>query len=432
MVTTARLIFLLSVMGLVGVFSGAGSVFAQQTADQVDPTNREEVKNFVLDAKEFVENNPLFGIVQPELRMEGGPWKSGSMYLILMSGTVAEVHGGYLVAADMDIRSSVPQVVEILEGLENGEADERGVFCVEYDDQEGTEGRHACAAIVNLVHPSGQTVERVLIGGLHHEPLPERAFEELLGSSYEPEIKAVDVVNAETLKLFVDGALEAVQDNFGVSRMEVSSLMRFRPVLRKEGGYWNQGDIYLFIMQGNEVIFNGNDQALEGTTLDITDLNDCNVGDEILRVIGSDNDSAVRECPGLGLLPEGDSENFIEYLWDNPDVEGDEDKRFDNPDFEQKITPGITPKLGYVTSFQLPLALGVEVIVGAGVYPQSVGAEEDGNNGCAIAGADGTPKNSLLNLLLVGFIAFLAKGMVGKRLKYKELTQRNCHPKAGG
>ena len=152
------------------------------------------------------------------------------------------------------------------------------------------------------------------------------------------------------------------------------------------------------------MIFNGNDQALENTTLNITDLNNGNVGDEILRVIESDNDSEARECPSLGLLPEEDSENFLEYLWDNPDIAGDEDKRFDNPDFEQRITPGITPKLGYVRSIQTPL--GFDFIVGAGVYPQSVMAEEDSDNGCAIAGSDNVPKSTLFNLFLIGFVLF--------------------------
>ena len=400
---TARLFSFYLIMCLVGVFSGTSFVSAQQTADQVDPTNQQEVKNFVLGAKSFVSGNPLF-VVQAAVIEEGGPWKSGSMYLILMNGTVAEIHAGYLEATDMDLRSSVPEVVELLEGLENGEADEQGVFCIEYADHEGTEGRHACATVVSQTTPDGRTHERVLIGGLHHGPLPERTFEELLGSDYEPDIKAIDVVDAETLKRFVDGALEAVQANFGVSKMEAPVLTRFRPMLRKEGGYWNHGDIYLFMMQGYRVIFNGNDQALENTTLDITDLNDCNVGDEILRVIESDNDSEARECPSLGLLPEEDSENFLEYLWDNPDIAGDEDKRFDNPDFEQRITPGITPKLGYVRSIQTPL--GFDFIVGAGVYPQSATAEEDSDDGCAIAGSDNVPKSTLFNLFLIGFVLF--------------------------
>ena len=414
MTITTRLLFFLSITGLIGLFSGTGSVSAQQTAGQVDPTNQEEVRNFVLDAKEFIENNPPW-VTLPEMAKEGGRWKSGSMYLILMDGTVGEVHAGYPDAGDMDLASSVPQVGEILEGLKPGQADDQGVFCISYTDPDGVEGRYACAASVSRTVPGGEIL-RVLVGGLHHEPLPEKTFEELLGSNYEPDIKAMDVTDSETLKLFVNGALEAIQANFGVSRVEAPVVTRFRPVLRKEGGYWNHRDIYLFIMQGNQVIFNGNDQALEGTTLNITDLNNCNVAEEILRVAGSDNDSEARECPSLGLLPEGDSENFIEYLWDNPDIEGDEDKRFDNPAFEQKITPGITPKLGYIVSFQTPL--GDDVIhIGAGVYPQSVTAEEDSDDGCAIAGSGNVPnskKHSVFNLFLIGLALFTVVSWINR------------------
>jgi hypothetical protein len=386
-------------MGLVGVFS-YNSVFAQEgetiPASEVDQTSKESVRAFVERAKDRILEIGT-GEFRKESRIEGGPWRYQSTYLILMEGKYPLIHGYYRDAEDRDIGSQTAELLAELEGKDGPE-------CVEYNDHEGGQaGRYACAVRLNATfRAGGPGLSAVLIGGLHHEPLPEEPFEDLLGSSYVPDTKASDVVDAETLKLFVEDALEALVKNFGVDRMDAPITTRFRPVLRREGGYWNQNDTYLFVMRGDGVVFNGNDQALEDTTLNITDLNGCNVGDEILRVIGSDNDSEVRECPSLGLLPEGDSENFIEYLWDNPDKEGDEDKRFDDPAFGQRISPGITPKLGYVKSFRLPG--GVDLIVGAGVYPTDTGMGGGGGDGCAIAGSGNTGKSTLLNLFLAGCV----------------------------
>lgn len=405
----ARLFFLIIIGGgLVGVFS-YNSVFAQKeneetemlmSASEVDQKDMESVRDFVERAKTRILETTLLTF-REEARKEGGYWKHGSTYLILMEGKYPLIHGYYQDAEDRDLGSQTGALLAAL-------GDKTGPECIEYNDHEGETGRYACAVSLKISpRPNLPAKPVVLIGGLHHAPLPEEDFEDLLGSDYVPDTKASDVVDAETLKLFVEDALEAVKNNFGLSRTEAPTMLRFRPVLRREGGYWNQGDIYLFIMQGNYVLFNGNDQSLEDTTLDITDLNGCNVGDEIMRVLNSDNDSEARECPSLGLLPEGDSEDFLEYLWDNPDIEGDEDKRFDDPEFKQRITPGITPKLGYVRSLRTPI--GADVIVGAGVYPTDADVDMGGDDdGCAIAGFGNTTKSTLLNLLLLGFVLFTA------------------------
>jgi hypothetical protein len=293
------------------------------------------------------------------------------------------IHGYYPEAEDRLFGSQADALLDAL-------GDSEGPECVGYD------GRYACAVRVNASFAAVRDRPVILIGGLHHEPLPEEPFEDLIGSDYVPEVKASDVVDAKTLKLFVEGALEAFRANFGISPMVVPYPERFRPVMRREGGYWNHGDIYLFFMFGNQVIFNGNDQALEDTTLNITDLNGCNVGDEIMRVLAGED----RECPSLGLLPEGDTEGYLEYLWDNPDVEGDEDRRFDDPAFGQRVSPGITPKLGYVQSYHTPF--GIDAIVGAGVYPKTT--EDTDDSGCALSGHGAPGKSALLNLLLIGLI----------------------------
>lgn len=339
-----------------------------------DPKDMESMRAFVETAKTgFLE------IGDEEFRKAAaveGEWKQDTTYLIVLE------RDGYVVShaydrdsEDRDLSSQSP-VAEVLNSP--GE-------CIKYDDYEGVSGRYACSVEIEIERLGGSFI---MVAGLHTAPLPEVPFEELVGSNYVPEIQADEVKDAETLKRFVDGALEAIVNNFGVSRAEAPHLTRFRPLLRREGGPWNQGDIYIYVMLGNLVIFNGNNRALDDTTLDITDRNGCNVGEEIHRVIAGED----RECKSLGLLPQ-DSDGYLEYLWDNPDIEGDEDERFLE---SQEFSPGFTPKLGYVKSFTTPQ--GISLIVGSGVYPV---AESDG--GCTVAGPNEVlPAGLLVIFLLVG------------------------------
>lgn len=339
-----------------------------------DPKDMESMRAFVEAAKTRALEVG-FSLLRKEAVVEGD-WKRDTIYLIILE------RDGYVIlhARDRDSEdrdlSSQSLVAEVL--ARPGE-------CIEYDDHEGVSGRYACSVEIESRAMRGNFI---MVAGLHTAPQPEVPLEELVGSNYVPEVQADEVKDAETLKLFVDGALEAVVKNFGVSRAEVPNITRFRPLLRREGGPWNQGDIYIYIMRGNQVVFNGNNQTLEDTTLNITDRNGCNVGDEIHRVIAGED----RECKSLGLLPQ-DSDGYLEYLWDNPDIEGDEDERFLE---SQEFSPGFTPKLGYVKSFMTQQ--GVPLIVGSGVYPV---AESDG--GCTVAGPnEALPAGLLVIFLLVG------------------------------
>lgn len=399
----------LFVLGLVGGFSYANSVVAQTQipASAVNQADMQSMEDFVERAKAAIENS-FFLAFRKQAKAEGGSWKSGSTYLILIEDSIATMHANDPEAEDRDIKTSVPEVEMLLDALSNSGGMTR---CIMYDDHEGATGRYACAVAVDLPTPTGLPAEpAVLVGGLHHGKLPEEDFNTLLGSDYLVETEASEVVDAETLKSFVQGALEAFENRFNIMPPP-QNLLSLRPVLRRADGPWRHGDIYLFIMlDNNEVIFNANDPALEDTSLDITDMNNCNVGEEIIRVIRNQD----RECPELGLLPEN-PEGFVEYLWDNPDDPNDDDLRFKEGG-RKDLSPGISPKLSYVGSFEVPA--GFSVIVGAGVYPRAGMDMEDGG-GCAITGYSNNPKNTLFNLFLIGFVLFAAV-FFGNRLESKK------------
>lgn len=406
---TRSLLFLF-VLGLAGLFPYNSSVFAQTppSASEVVQTDMRSVADFVERAKEALQTGDDFLAFRKEVKTEA--WKSGSIYLIVVQDDLVILHTNDPEAEERDIKTPVPEVGMLLDALNNG-----GTQCIQYDDYQGVEDRYACAVAVSVPSiPGGPRLPGVLIGGLHHDKLPDEPLEDLLGGNYVPEVVASDVVDAETLKAFVDGAVEAIFRQFDVTPPP-NNLGRFRPVLRREDGPWRHKDIYLFVRDENfEIIFNANDPSLEDSSRDLFDMNNCDIGEEFLRVMRSNGED--RRCKDLGLLPETPSAPgfFVEYLWDNPDDPNDDDLRFKEGGQEfLDLSPGITPKLSYIRSFptpEFPDRPSYLIIVGAGVYPQAdVETDErcPDDDGCAISsGYCNNPRNILFNLILVGFLLY--------------------------
>ncbi|MDE2881100.1 MAG: cache domain-containing protein [Acidobacteriota bacterium] len=152
-----------------------------------------------------------------------------------------------------------------------------------------------------------------------------------------PQIRADEVVDRETLRLFVE---EAVR----IASAEIASADEayawFEANFRPEG-QWRQGEIYLFIGDLNGVnFFHPALPELEGTDLSgITDADGVRVTEELL----------VAAAAGGG---------FVEYLWPNPEVEGDEETG--------------SPKVAYAA----PLTVGdLDLVVGSGIYPPVTAAD---------------------------------------------------------
>ncbi len=156
---------------------------------------------------------------------------------------------------------------------------------------------------------------------------------------------------------------------------------------------WKHGDVYLFVMTENDrlVFFNGNSPALENGTLNVTDDNGCNVGDEVVRVANGE----PRQCRDLGLLPRN-SQGFVEYLWDDPTDS--------TPALSQEgEAPGDVPKLSYVEKVTFAGFLGGQaLIIGSGYHPEI--SDDDG--GCAVAATSAKARGALFNLLAVVAVMF--------------------------
>lgn len=379
------------------------------TAGNVDVTNMESVRSFVLNAKAHWESitDPNDNIeFERGLTVDPGDWKNGEIYLMVIDENAViytqphlpDAQNGALLSElryNRESRRQEKTISPVVQDLINeAEAAETG-GCATND-----EGQYSCA--VKFMHPVWKT-DLILVGGYHHS-LDDIIFDPVVCPYFVSEIineppyfkqgiNADKVTDSSTLKQFVGEFVKHFGEQVTQAGQDPAQLARIRNCWRTLP--WKHEGIYLFIMtEDGLVFFNGNTPALENGTINLVDDNGCNVGNEIIRVINGQD----RECKDLGLLPENtDTENgggFVEYLWDDPA----DDIPPDAAAIAEGGTPGDVPKLSYVAPFNDDNFLGgTKIIIGSGFHP----AVGDDGDGCAIAGTDDTAKGALLNLLLI-------------------------------
>ena len=366
------------------------------------------MRDFVLHAKahwESYENNPDGNIeFENSLTMEGD-WKNDTIYLMVIDeeGTIfthaddPEAQNGTLIhysgGGEARIGGLHPEVTSLIEvsAMEGG-------GCVPYGDEQ----REACA--VRFEHPVWKT-ELILIAGYHHDHEEdddsEVSFDEINCPFFTKPIDekpfitqgrtAHDVIDSNTLKEFVENFRDHFQEQVEKNSQSPAQLARVRNCWRISP--WKHKGIYVFIMtEGNLVFFNGNGPHLENRSFNVRDDNECDIGNEVIRVARGQD----RQCKDLGLLPEGPG-GFVEYLWDDPtdDVP---------PRIEEGRAPGDVPKLSYVVTYNHPDFLGgEELIIGSGFHP---GVSGDG--GCAIVAAGGAARSALFSLFMIASVLFSA------------------------
>ena len=147
----------------------------------------------------------------------------------------------------------------------------------------------------------------------------------------DSEITAADVVDRETLKAFVHAAV-AYADQATTLPEYLGILQEFRVE-----GRWKQGSIYVFVvLPDGTVLFHGGNPDLEGQNL-----------------YDSEDSNGVKYVQDL-IAAAANGGGYVEYLFDNPAIEGDEESG--------------SPKVSYVVPYT---AFGQDAIVGCGFYPES-------------------------------------------------------------
>ncbi len=157
----------------------------------------------------------------------------------------------------------------------------------------------------------------------------------------KPEVTASEVVDRETLIAFVEAAAETFQQ--AVMSEGYSALTGVRNAFRVEGGDWKSGSIYLWVVSGGGVtLFHGSEPYREGRPTDMvrTDSQGIKIAEELIG----------------GARREG--RKFLNYHYDNPAIEGDEETG--------------SPKFGYAVSIQAPNS-EQKIVIGSGIYLETDG-----------------------------------------------------------
>ena len=283
--------------------------------------------------------------LQEAVKREGSDWNVGNVFLILMTtegqvyihGENPHVDGTKASEVVDDNGTKVVQQILATAAAGGGFVD----WC--WDDPRDPDDPHCKPSYALQYTSSIVGIDFVVVGGYYQDlsgagqPLPTVPY---------PEVTAADVVDRETLRQFVHGSLDWIVELVGQVGFERAT--EWKAVLREEGGPFKSGPIYLFTFTTEGfVIFHGADPWREGRfVLDNEDFQ----GRPFVREV-----IAAAQAGG----------GFVEYFWDDPTVQGDEDTG--------------TPKVSYAVSYKsdLPIYQGIEFIVGAGFYRNFSTAEAE-------------------------------------------------------
>ena len=317
------------------------------TAGEV--VDRETLKGFVTWAtSQFagVTNLAEGSMLLTDFRVEGSDWNVGNMYLILF----AETGHVFIHGEDPNIDGkNAAEVVDddgtmIVQELLAAGAREGGDFVEWCWDDPRDPADTKCKDAYALRYFSQVAGRNFVVVGGYYQDLTHAGT--ALPDIPLPEVSAADVVDRETLRQFVHGSVEWLEELIGLVGFERAS--EWKTVLREDGGHFRSGPIYLFFFTADGyVIFHGANPWREGRFAeDVVDINGVPFVELII--------AAARAGGG-----------FVEYFWDDPTVEGDEDTG--------------SPKVTYAVSLtsNLDVFQGQEFIIGAGFYRNFSTAEAE-------------------------------------------------------
>ena len=360
------------------------------TAGNVDVTKESDVRAFLehaaahwRDASNSVPHVPPVLEFRAKMREEGGEWKKETLYLIRLSGGGDSIvlHPFYPLGQGAFINDEQAVAQRIAEeAVENPEEVRCGSYLLDGVNRWG------CAV---QIYTSYLRSEQMFMAGLHHG-FEDLSFAKQECPYYVPKTSALDVVDEETLKAFVDEAADYYLDlnrtRGGTGVLATRNCRRVLP--------WKYGSIYLFRLSlEGRVIFNASTPELEEHTwVFVKDKTGTDVAKLILDAVGE-----LKSGEGV----------FLDYYWDDPTTPDDDVDIEKCPEGPRTCSPGTSLKRTYVKKVSLKTASGThDLIVGSGIYPKE---EESGDgDGCAIAGAGHKIQGVLVNLFLMVSILFSA------------------------
>ena len=305
------------------------------TAAQVEKGDA-TLKEFVLSYRQYEaslrKHAKSFGYIGCILTHEG-PWNSGSTYLVTLTrpGGRVDMHGQEVVLSGGRLDPVIWEKIQVAASSSS----DGGPFMAEA-------GTAASYAVGGAITPTGGPA--ILVAGFDLQEA--HLVQEPPNPDDVPAVKASDVVDRDTLKAFVDGALRHVIRPF-MTGEGYEGVLRLKRVFRDPDGPWIHGSVYLFVIDENGyVLFHGAFPEKYEFQTPTDTLRDAVTGELILPKI---IEAALRS---------EESGDFVEYHFDDPNDVTDSAE---------------IPKTTYADALIGPAAPGdivatVTLIVGAGFY----------------------------------------------------------------
>ncbi len=305
---------------LVLMFTGATTAFAQGacplpagvadnplatpsvTAAQVEDGSA-DLRDFALAARDYMESVTGAEIAHNAcvIREDGGPWKSGSTYLVTLSadGRVF-FHSARAALGGRPLRPAVWAAIADATGA----ADLRTTQNFGNPNGGALPARIGGGYAIGFRRAGGNPL--ILLAGLD---IGEAHLAMETVDPGQPAVRADQVVDRTTLKAFVDGATEHLIDLYRSEGR--AAFTKVKSVFRDPNGPWRHGPIYLFIMEptGYTIFHGAFPDEFEFRTPTDT-LRDEVTGQLILPQI----------IQAASSSPDG---GYVRYFFDNPDDDTD-------------------------------------------------------------------------------------------------------------
>ena len=377
------MIVVVGLAALTGVFSDARPALAQTqeacplpagvtpppdpavTAQQVEDGSG-SLEEFALAARDLVSGVGITSLEQALyfgclIRQEGGPWRSGSTYLVQLTpdGRVF-VHMKDMALAGGQL--NLPIYLAILQALGINPADLTSPATALAALNTAIAGNGGAFDVPDVPGASGYAT--VFLSPTARVPIVLLAGFDLDSSHLAPEpidhggpaVNAGDVVDRETLKAFVTEAGEYV---LALQKSgDLAAASKIRLALRDPNGPWRRGSVYLYVLDltSNIILFHGADPDRFELRPLVATVRDAVTGELILpQVI-----EAAKSDPEGG---------FVEYYFDDPTDDTDS---------------ADIPKVGYARQFAGEYqradgsVLPIDFIVGSGFYGREPEVVPDG------------------------------------------------------
>ena len=223
------------------------SVTAGDVAANPTPEN---LKTFALEARDYGEGLDQAALAYAicHFKQEGGDWKSGSIYitsLTFLAGGRVEIHAGNMAFGGRKVREDVFMAVAAATGFDPATRT--------FTNRDGGAlpeelGGYAVGMHIDF---GGIPFPLIMTAGLDIQET--HLVHEIFDPADAPAVTASEVVDRETLKAFVNGAIE----HFGnlLATGGIGALTKSRAVFRDEMGPWRKDSVYLFTLDATGYVW---------------------------------------------------------------------------------------------------------------------------------------------------------------------------------